>query len=321
MKAHFLDRGSFPSHIKITPPDSLSSWQAFDRTNADQTIAHCQNAEIILTNKVVISRQHIEQLPHLKLIGVTATGTNNVDLEACRDAGIKVVNATDYGTQSVAEHVLMLMLSLARNLPTYLDSNHNKSWSNSAFFCDWVAPIRLLHNRTLTIIGHGTLGKAVARLATAFNMKIVIAEHRGAQKTRPGYTPFELAISQADFLSLHCPLTSATENLINRETLGLMKPSAFLVNTGRGPLVNEQDLLTVLQQGQIAGVALDVTAIEPPPNDSIIWQLNTLPNVIITPHIAWAADEAMQNLIDQIMTKIDLFIARKPFDELTNKRS
>ncbi len=318
MKVHFLDRGSFPSHLNLTPPRGITSWLEFEQTTTDQCLSHCQNADIILTNKVILTRNILQNLPALKLICVTATGVNNVDLVACKELGIKVVNAVDYGTASVAEHVLMLMLNLARNLPTYLNATAKKSWSESDFFCDLVAPIQLLRGKTLCIVGNGTLGSGVAKLSEAFGMKILYAERRNATQIREGYTTFDTAVSHADFVTLHCPLDDSTHQLINKQSLTLFKPTAFLINCGRGPLVHEADLLTALQTFQLAGAALDVTDKEPPLKSDIIWELAKLTNVIITPHIAWAANEAMQALLDQITAKISDFITGTLDGDLTD---
>jgi glycerate dehydrogenase len=312
MKAVFLDRGTFPTYINIPPPEGIESWVEYEISEPKETLKRCQKAQIILTNKVVLDRHIIEQLPDLELICVTATGMNNIDLEACKDQNVQVVNATDYGTQSVAEHVIMLMLSLSRNLPTYLKANEQKTWSKSPFFCDLQAPVNNLNSMTLTIVGNGTLGRAVSSLASAFGMRIVLAERPESSEIRPGYTEFTKAIRQADVVSLHCPLTQETQHLFKESTFKLMKPSALLINAGRGPLVNEADLLRALESGVIAGAALDVTQSEPPSTDDVIWKLAALPNVIVTPHIAWAADEAMQTLINQILAKIENFLREKP---------
>ena len=318
MKVHFLDRGSFPSHIQLPPPKGVTNWIEFTQTTTDQCVQHCQNADIVLTNKVILTRETLEQLPQLKLICVTATGINNIDLGACKALNIKVVNAVAYGTHSVAEHVIMLMLNLARSFPQFMMPNTVQSWSDSAFFCDMVAPIQLLKGKTLCIVGKGTLGKGVVQLATAFGMKVIFAERQYARLIRESYTSFEEALRQADFLSLHCPLDKTTHHIINHQTLALLKPSAFVINCGRGPLVNEQDLLQALLSNKIAGAALDVANVEPPAKTDLIWQLAKLPNVIVTPHIAWAADEAMRSLLAQISSKIEHFIDGTLSQDLTD---
>jgi glycerate dehydrogenase len=316
MKAVFLDAGSFPAHIKTNLPEGIANWIPFDMTEPHQCLERIADADIVLTNKVVLTADTIAQLQHTKLICVTATGTNNVALPACKSRGIQVVNATGYGTNSVTEHTLMLMLALARGLPTYLASNDNKSWSDSRYFCDFQAPIKQLYGRTLTIVGAGTLGTAVAELGKAFGMKVILAEHAGINEVRDGYCEFRKALAQADVISIHCPLTETTKNLFNAHTLSYCKPDAILINTGRGGIVQEQDLLDALNNGKLGAAALDVTSNEPPARDDLIWELSRHKNVIVTPHIAWAADEAMQNLMNQIMAKMAQFIETGQVDDL-----
>jgi glycerate dehydrogenase len=316
MKATFLDRATIPPHIDLTTPKAIKTWENFDNLAPDEIIKQCKNSDILLTNKIVLTKDIIEQLPALKLICVTATGTNNVSLDACRKNNITVVNATNYGTASVAEHTLMLILALSRNLPRYLEGLKTKQWSKSPFFYHFAGQIQSLHGKTLTIIGYGTLGRAVAERASAIGMKIIRAEQPGVQKIREGYTDFNQAIEQADVLSLHCPLTDTTTNLINKATLASLKPSCILINTGRGGLVNEKDLLAALTNGQILAAGLDVAQTEPPSPSDTIWQLAEQPNVIVTPHVAWAADDSMQRLVNQIMSKIEDFIEHRPIENL-----
>ncbi|MFQ3229625.1 D-2-hydroxyacid dehydrogenase [Reinekea sp.] len=316
MKATFLDRATIPPHIDLTTPNAIKTWENFDNLASDEIINQCMSSDIILTNKAVLTKDIINQLPALKLICVTATGTNNVNLDACRKNNIAVVNATNYGTASVAEHTLMLILALSRNLPRYLESLKTKEWSKSPFFYHYAGQIQSLAGKTLTIVGYGTLGRAVAERASAIGMNIIRAEQPDAQQIREGYTDFYQAIKQADVLSLHCPLTEKTTNLIDKATLALLKPSCILINTGRGGLVNEKDLLAALTSEQILAAGLDVAETEPPSPNGTIWQLALLPNVIVTPHVAWAADDSMQRLINQIMTKIEDFVEHRPIDNL-----
>jgi glycerate dehydrogenase len=309
MKAVFLDRGSFPPEIAMAQPVGVSDWQLYHNTRADQVLERCRDADIVVTNKVCLDQAILAALPELKFIAVAATGTNNIDLDACRAGNVRVVNATGYGTASVAEHALLLMLALSRKLPAYMAANQQQQWARSDFFCDLVAPMRTLDGKVLTLVGAGTLGNAVADRARAFGMQVVLAERPHAETIRPGYCAFEAALAQGDFVSLHCPLTDQTHELINSTTLALMKPTAILINTGRGALVNEADLLAALSTGQLAGAGLDVAATEPPAADQLIWQLAARDNVLLTPHIAWAADEAMNNLMTQINDKIGQYIA------------
>lgn len=316
MNAVFLDRATFTDTINMPTDIGLNDWQNFETTSPDQVIERCKNADIVITNKVVFNTENLTQLPKLKLIAVTATGVNNIDLEACSKLNITVVNATAYGTDSVAEHALMLMLALNRNLPAYMSANTQKQWSDSPFFHDPLAPIHTLASKTLCIVGKGELGKGMAKRAMALDMNVVFAERPSAQTIREGYTPFEDAFKNADVISLHCPLTPQTQHLINKQTLSLLKPTALLINTGRGALVNEVDLLEHLKAGQLAGAGLDVANVEPPAKTDPIWDLAALPNVIVTPHVAWAAEESMQRLMDQIGIKIQKFISHDPITNL-----
>lgn len=308
MKAVFLDRGTFPEHIRVKTPRRVDDWTEYEQTNADQVLNRCQNAEIVLTNKVILSDEILRNCPRLSLICVTATGMNNVNLKSCEELGITVVNATDYGTQSVAEHVLMFMLNLIRRFPLYASANETKAWSRSPFFCDIRAPMQTLKGRTLSIVGRGTLGTAVGNLAESFGMDVIYSERPNAHSVRENYVSFSEAMARANFVSLHCPLTDETHHLLNEHTLSLLKPTAFVVNAGRGPLIDEQALLDVLKSKKIAGAALDVTTHEPPKESDLIWQIAQQSNTIVTPHIAWAADEALQTLIDQIVEKIEAFL-------------
>ena len=316
MKAVFLDAGTFPERININLPDGITDWQSYHVTAPADCLARCRDAGIILTNKIVLTADTIAQLLHTRLICVTATGVNNVDLAACRRRGIKVINATNYGNHSIAEHVLMLMLNLIRALPVYQQANRRKAWSDSEFTHDMQAPLQQLHGRTLTIFGAGSLGTAVADVCRALGMQVILAERPTAGTVRPGYTEFRSALAMADAISIHCPLNEQTHDLFNAEVLALCKPSAILINASRGGIVNETALLQALQAGRLAGAGLDVTTTEPPGKDDLIWTLAELPNVIVTPHIAWASDEAMQTLMDQIMTKVEQFLRTGQVDDL-----
>ncbi|MBU2862641.1 D-2-hydroxyacid dehydrogenase [Reinekea forsetii] len=318
MKAIFLDRATFPSHVNLTVPKQISDWVTFDNLPTQDIIQFCSDADIILTNKVELTEDTINLLPKLKLICIMATGTNNVDLEACFKKKVQVVNAVNYGAASVAEHTLMLMLALARNLPRYLDSHRSKQWSKSPYFYHYAGRMQSLTGKTLTIIGKGVLGLAVAQRAQAIGMNILFAEHQHSNSIRDGYTPFNDALQQADVLSLHCPLTPQTKHLINKATLALLKPSCILINTGRGGLINEKDLLVSLTNKQILAAGLDVATQEPPAEIDTIWQLEKLNNVILTPHVAWAADDSMQNLLDQISQKIQYFLEQKPIENIAS---
>ncbi|HPY42039.1 MAG TPA: D-2-hydroxyacid dehydrogenase, partial [Thiolinea sp.] len=279
----------------------------WDDTQASNLLEHIGQAEIVISNKVPLNAATLTTLQkQIKLICVAATGTNNVDLVAAKALQIPVCNVRNYGSQSVAEHCLSLIFALARQLPAYHQAVQQQAWQQSKHFCLLDYPITEVAGKTLGIIGYGTLGQATAQLARAVGMQIIIAERLESTSVRPGRTGLKELLARSDFISLHCPLTEQTKELINAEHLQLMKPTAFLINTARGGLVNEADLWMALQKGQIAGAALDVLTIEPPHSDSFLLQ-NKLTNLIITPHIAWASLTARQTLIDQLADIISSF--------------
>ena len=308
MKGAFLDRGTFPDELALQPPAAITDWTEYTLTQADQRLERLADCQLAVVNKVVLDAPLLAQLPKLECIAVTATGTNNVDLDYCSEAGITVINAVGYASEAVGEHALMLMLALARNLKEYLADADQRGWSDSPFFCNRVAPIQNLAGRTLTIIGRGALGDALASRAEALGMHICYAERPGADSVRSGYTDFATALGQADVLSLHCPLTAATAQLINAATLALLKPGCVLINTGRGGLIDESAVLDALRTGQLGGAGLDVATNEPPLPSDTIWRLAEHPRVIVTPHVAWASNEAMSILLRQIEAKLATWI-------------
>ncbi|OOE88345.1 D-2-hydroxyacid dehydrogenase [Salinivibrio sharmensis] len=307
----FLDRDTIPAHIVLPTPRSPHHWQAYGKTAHKDVIARLQKADIAITNKVVIDETVLAACPNLKLIAVAATGVNNVDLAACQARGVQVCNVQGYATQSVPEHVIAMTFALKRQLLGYHQDVQNGEWQKQGQFCFFTHPIGSVAGSTLGIIGKGALGEAVAQLARAVGMKVVFAEHRGAQACRPGYLPFEHVLRQADVLSLHCPLTDNTRHLIDQDTLALMPEHAILINTGRGGLVNEKALLQALETGQIGGAGLDVLSEEPAPNTHPLIAAS-LPNLLVTPHVAWGADEAVNRLAKQLMDNIDGFLSGAP---------
>lgn len=310
MKIVFLDSTAIPPHIPIPRPKFAHQWIEYPHTSTEQRLAHTKDADIVITSKVIFDRALMQQLPKLKLIALTATGTNNVDLKAAEELGIRVKNVTGYSLVAVPEHVLGLIFCLKRNLMNWYRDQLNGKWVDSSQFCYFDYPISDLKGSTLGIIGRGNTGAEVGRLAEGLGMKVIYAEHKGASKIRDGYLAFEEVLACADIISLHCPLTSETENLINVQSLKLMKSSAYLINTGRGPLVDEQALLDALKNGDIAAAALDVLVKEPPSADNpLIQAAQQLPNLIITPHIAWASDQAIQILVDKVCQNIEEFVS------------
>lgn len=308
MKAVFLDRGSFPNHIHIELPPAITDVEIFDNTPEDQVAQRIKGADIVLTNKVVISAATIEASNELKLVQVMATGTNNVDQAACAQRDIRVQNVAGYSTISVPEHTFAMLLALRRNLVSYLNDVKTGKWSTAEYFCFLDYPIKDLAGATFVILGGGTLGKKVAALAQAFGMEVVFSERKGAHDIRLGYVEFDLALKSADIVSIHCPLTSDTKDLIGKNEFNLMKPSALLLNMSRGGIVDEMALKVALENGLIAGAAFDVALVEPMPKSSPLQSLCEQPNFLLTPHVAWASDEAMQTLVNMAMDKIATFV-------------
>ncbi|MFM8706906.1 MAG: D-2-hydroxyacid dehydrogenase [Planctomycetia bacterium] len=285
------------------------------RTAVADVVARARDADILLTNKTVISREAIAALPRLKCIGVLATGYNIVDVEAAKERGIPVCNVPEYSTPNVAQAVFALLLELTNHTGHHAQTVRAGRWSACEDFCYWDGDLVELAGLTLGLVGYGRIGRAVAAVGHAFGMR-VIAHRRSA----PAGSADEFAslvdlptlLRESDVVSLHCPLTPETRDLIDAETLGLMKPTAFLINTSRGPLVNEADLAKALDEGRIAGAGLDVLSVEPPPASNPLLQLHQSRNCIITPHIAWATRNARRRLIEVTAANLRAFVAGRP---------
>lgn len=307
MKAVFLD---YESLDKQDLDFSLLS-AAFDdlilypSTTAEQVLARIQHVDVVISNKVIVNAEAMEQCKNLKLILISATGTNNIDLDFARSKGIVVCNCQGYGTSAVAQHTLTLMLTLATSLLKYEHAVKQGEWNKSPIFCLLDFPIVELSGKTLGIIGYGELGQAVAKLAEAFGMKILVASlpNRPTHKDR---IPFAELLAQVDFLSLHCPLTDETRDLIDSQAFDKMKNSAFLINCARGGIVNEQALADALRQGKIAGAATDVLSVEPPTQGNVLLA-DDIPNLIITPHSAWGSVDARQRIVNQMLENVEAF--------------
>ncbi|WP_219702026.1 D-2-hydroxyacid dehydrogenase [Marinomonas lutimaris] len=308
MKAVFLDRGSFPAQINIQLPVQISDVVTYENTPLELVAERIKDANIVLTNKVMVDATAINGAADLKLVQVMATGMNNVDLEACKKKNITVQNVTDYSTISVPEHTFAMLLALRRNLASYLDAVKTGRWASSEYFCFLDYSIKDLSGSTMAIVGGGTLGKKVAGIALAFGMKVVFADRKGAINTRSGYIKFEEALQLADVISINCPLTPETKDLISDAEFSLMKQSCLLLNISRGGIVDEHALVRAFKNNVIAGAAFDVSTQEPMPLDHPLQMLTKQPNFLLTPHIAWASDEAMQTLVDMAMNKITSFI-------------
>jgi glycerate dehydrogenase len=308
----YLERESVIAEVRR--PAFAHEWVEYPSTRAEQVVERLAGASIAIINKVPLPAAAIAALPALKMVAVAATGTNIVDLDACRVRGIVVANIRGYAEHTVPEHVMALLLALSRNLIAWRETVQAGRWQQSEQFCLFDHPIRDLHGATLGLVGSGSLGNGVARLAEAFGMRVLRAEHKGAATVRPGYTAFAEVLATADALSLHCPLNDDTRHLIGEAELRAMKPSALLINTARGGIVDEAALIRALKEGWIGGAGFDVITAEPPPLGHAMLdpQLLALPNFLLTPHVAWASRPAMQALADQLIDNIEAFVAGTP---------
>lgn len=305
----FLDRKTVNASFK--KPSFPNKWIEFQTTQKSEVVERLKDATIAITNKVPIRKEEIAQLPNLRMIAVAATGTDCIDSKYCREKGIIVSNVRNYATASVPEHVFSLILGLRRKLIEYNNYTKSQNWQKSDIFCSLDFPIHDLHNSTLGIIGYGVLGKAVEKLALAFGMKVLIAEHKGITTTRESRVTFEEVIRNCDIISLHCPVTKETCGLFGEKEFSQMKQNSLLINCGRGGLVDEKALVEALKNGEIAGAGVDVLSNEPPTNGNPLLDAD-LPNLIVTPHIAWASSEAMQLLANQVIDNIEAFINGTP---------
>lgn len=298
------------------------SWQAFndigeltvyDRTQPEEIIERAKHAEIVLTNKVCLREQEIEQLPNLKYIGVLATGYNVVDIDAARQHGIVVTNVPAYSTESVAQMVFAHLLTVTNRTEHYARLNREGKWTACPDFCYWDTELTELAGKTFGIIGLGNIGNRVATIALALGMKVVAYTSKSADSLPLGITKLtmEELLTQSDVLSLHCPLTPETHQLINRQTLQKMKPTAILINTGRGPLVNDHDVAAALSEHRLRAYCADVLSEEPPRTDNPLLKCE---NAFITPHIAWATKEARTRLIDVAISNVIAFIEGNPMN-------
>ena len=310
----FLERNTFRADFR--KPGFEHEWIDHAETKAADVVERLRPATIAICNKLPLREPELSQLPQLKLIAVAATGVDNIDLDYCRERGIAVCNTRGYATHSLPEHVLMLILALRRELFSYREDVARGKWQSAKQFCLLDHPIHELHGSTLGIIGYGALGKAMEKLALAIGMRVLISERRNAGNLRSGRVAFAEVLSRSDVLSLHCPLTAETRDMIGLSELELMKRTALLINTARGGLVNEAALIEALQTRLIAGAGFDVLSNEPPQDGNPLLDLN-LPNFILTPHIAWASDEAMQALADQLIDNIEAFVRGEPTNLVT----
>lgn len=307
-----LDRGDLDFSALI---QALPQWQHHDLTSSAELQGRLKDANIAITNKVILDAAAFAAAPQLTLVCVAATGTNNVDLNAAQRHGVTVCNVRGYGTPSVVQHVFALMLSLSTNLGRYRRAVMQGQWQQSDMFCLLDYPIRELAGRTLGIIGYGELGRGVAKVAEAFGMRVLIAQRPGGMPAADRL-PLPELLRQSDVVSLHCPLTEATRNLIGVAELALMKADALLINTARGGIVDEAALAEALRAGHLGGAGFDVLSVEPPRTGNPLLAPD-IPNLIVTPHIAWASREARQRLLDQVAANIRAFLAGTPRNVVT----
>jgi len=300
-----------PGDLSWKNLESLGQCTVYDRSAPEEVVPRAKDAEIILTNKTVLSSDTIKQLPKMKYIGVLATGYNIVDIEAARDIDIPVTNVPTYSTQSVAQIVFAHLLNLAHHAAHHAQTVRSGRWTSSPDFCYWDTPLIELAGLTMGIIGFGRIGQATAKLALAFGMNVIFYDIAEPSNIPQGCQPARMddIFRTSDVISLHCPLTSDTEKIINTERLELMKKTAFLINTSRGPLVDEQALAEALNNERIAGASLDVLSEEPPGKNN---PLLTARNCYITPHIAWATLAARKRLLQVAVDNVASFLAAKP---------
>jgi glycerate dehydrogenase len=308
-KIVFLDRSTIIADMRR--PGFEHEWTEYETSAPGEVVERLAGATIAITNKVPLREAALARLPRLRLIAVCATGVDIVDLEAARRLGVAVANVRGYALHSVPEHVMMLTLSLRRSLFGYREDVRLGAWQRAEGFCLLTRKVRDLHGGTLGIVGHGTLGRAVEKLAQAFGMRVLVAEHKGAREVREGRVPFEEVLRASDVVTLHCPLGEETRGMIGREELSMMRRDAVLINTARGGLVDEAALADALRDGRIAGAAFDVLTTEPPRDGNPLLELD-LPNFILTPHVAWASREAMQTLADHVIANIEAFVRGDP---------
>ncbi|MCJ8207079.1 2-hydroxyacid dehydrogenase [Pseudomonas sp. RGM2987] len=308
-RAVFLDHSSLDlGDLDLNPlRDCFGDLQLFARTTADQVTERLKDASVAITNKVVIDAAAMAASPGLKLILISATGTNNVDLEAARRHGITVCNCQGYGTPSVAQHTIMLLLNLATRLADYQKAVGEGRWQQASQFCLLDYPIIELEGKTLGLLGHGELGSAVARLAEAFGMRVLLGQIPG-RPPRPERLPLDQLLPQIDALTLHCPLNEHTRNFIGARELALLKPGAFVINTARGGLIDEQALADVLRNGHLGGAATDVLSVEPPTQGNPLLAPD-IPRLIVTPHNAWGSREARQRIVGQMSENAQAFFS------------
>ncbi|HEY1872967.1 MAG TPA: D-2-hydroxyacid dehydrogenase [Steroidobacteraceae bacterium] len=314
LRVVFLDRASIEANVRR--PRAATDYIEYPGSQGEEVLKRLKGATVAITNKVPLREALLRELPDLKLIAVAATGYDVVDVGYCREHGVAVANIRNYAVHTVPEHAFALILALRRNLIAYRDDVARGAWNRCEQFCFFDHPIRDLHGAQLGIIGEGVLGRAVAAIGAAFGMHAVFRDHPDRVGEDLEYQALPRLLAESDVLSLHCPLLPSTRNLIGAGELRAMKPTALLINTARGGLVDERALVRALQEGWIAGAGIDVLTTEPPREGNPLLELH-LPNLIVTPHVAWASLGAMQFLADQLIDNIDAWSRGTPQNLVT----
>ncbi|WP_111745814.1 NAD(P)-dependent oxidoreductase [Salinisphaera orenii] len=303
----FLDTGTLPGALDWAGlTASLDNWHWHHNTAPDDLAARLSDVDVAVTNKIVLDANTLAAAPHLKLVGIAATGINNIDKTAARQHGIDVVNVTNYATESVCQQVFAFILARASRVTDYDQLVKTGGWTESEFFCRMAYPVEQIADQTLVIVGGGDIGNAVAAAGRGFGMRVVFAERPGADTVRADRLAFNEALAEADALSLHCPLTDATRDLIDADALARMKSTAMVIDTARGGLINASALANALRAGEIGSAAIDVLDAEPPPATHPLLA-GDIPNLTINPHVGWASQTARQRVLDQLTAKITAF--------------
>lgn len=308
MKITVLDGyGLNPGDMSWEGMARLGELRIYDRTAPEETFERAKDSDMLITNKTRLDADMISRLPKLKYIGVLATGYNVVDVAAAKEQGVTVTNIPAYSTMSVAQQVFALILAITNRVEHYTEANHKGRWSHNPDFCYWDTPLTELAGKAIGIIGLGNIGKAVARIALAFGMRVIAFTSKPQDALPEGIEKKELreVFAESDIVTLHCPLTAETEKMVDAATLSLMKPNAILINTGRGPLIDEEAVAAALHEGKLGAFGADVLSSEPPSPDN---PLLTAPNAYITPHIAWATKEARERLMEIAVENLAAFL-------------
>lgn len=312
MKIVFLDRDTISPQTVLPTPSFKHQLVVHGMTRPEEVAQRIADADVVVTNKVRLSEAELRQAPNLKLVAIAATGTDNVDLKFCASRGITVSNIRNYAVNTVPEHTFALIFALRRSICAYRDSVNAGRWQESGQFCYFDYPIRDLAGSTLGIIGDGVLGQAVAAMGKAMGMRVLFSAFKGSTSMGTLYTPFDDVLARSDIITLHCPLNEQTKGMIGAAEFAKMARKPLIVNTARGGLVDEAAIGPALEAGQISGAGFDVVSVEPPPANHPFVSLNRRPDFILTPHVAWASDEAIQGLANQLVENIELFASGTP---------